>query len=65
MKSGKLLDAYRVSMMLRIQKKNSWGKNELMTLVDRTCLDIMKCTTKEVEDLTFGVPPEADLVDGV
>jgi len=65
MKSGQLLDAYRVSLMLRIQKKNSWGKNELMTLVDRTCLDLMKCTTKEVEDLIFGTPPDCDLVDTV
>ena len=65
MKSVKLLDAYRVSLMLSIQQKNSWGKNELMTLVDRKCLDIMKCTTKEVEDITFGTPPDCDLVDTV
>ena len=54
MKSGILLDTLRVRLMLEVQKKISWGKNELLTLIDRQTIEVLKDVSKNVNDLEKG-----------
>ena len=54
MKSGIVLDTLRVRLMLEVQKKNSWGKNELLTLIDRQTIEVLKDVSKNVNDLEKG-----------
>ena len=42
----KLLDEFVSSLLLEIEKKNSWGKNELKNLITETLLKVVMKTLK-------------------